>query len=128
VSAKAPENIPHQFPFRLVERVASDAPGRPAVVLGTADGALTGTGPWPVTLVAEALAQAILLVVRPERQGTLRLVALDRVALYQPLEPGDRLEVEVHEVGAFGELRRYACRGLRGGGLAATAEVTVLGS
>lgn len=102
--------------------------GRLAIVLSTADGALTGTGPWPVTLVAEALAQAILLVVRPSPQGTLRLVGLDKVAVYHSLEPGDRLEVEVEELGAFGELRRYACRGRRGGGLAATAEVTVSGS
>ena len=105
-----------------------DPQGRLAVVLSTADGALTGTGPWPVTLVAEALAQAILLVARPSPQGALRLVGLDRVTVYQSLEPGDRLEVEVEELGAFGQLRRYACRSRRGGGLAATAEVTVSGS
>jgi len=128
VSAKAPERIPHEFPFRLVDRVEEGPDGRRTVVLGTANGALTGPGPWPVTLVAEALAQAILLVVQPAGQDAPRLVGLDRVVLYQPLEPGDRLEVEVKEVGSFGELRRYACRGLRGGGLAATAEVTVSGS
>ena len=128
MSARTPEEIPHQFPFRLVERVEQDSKGRLALVLSTADGALTGTGPWPATLVAEALAQAILLVVRPSPQGTLRLVGLDKVTVYQPLEPGDRLEVEVEELGAFGELRRYACRGHRGGGLAATAEITVSGS
>jgi len=48
--------------------------------------------------------------------------------VYQTLEPGDRLEVEVEELGAFGDLRRYRCRGRRGGGLAASAEVTVSGS
>ena len=128
MSTRTPEEIPHRFPFRLVERVEKDPQGRLAVVLSTANGALTGTGPWPVTLVAEALAQAILLVVRPSPQGTLRLVGLDRVTVYQPLEPGDRLEVEVEELGAFGELRRFGCRGRRGGALAATAEVTVSGS
>jgi 3-hydroxymyristoyl/3-hydroxydecanoyl-(acyl carrier protein) dehydratase len=128
VSAKAPEEIPHRFPFRLVERAEPDSHGGFSVVLATAGGTLTGTGPWPITLVAEALAQAILLVVRPSPQGTLRLVGLDKVTVYQSLEPGDRLEVEVEELGAFGELRRYACRGRRGGGLAATAEVTVSGS
>ena len=125
MSSRAPERIPHGFPFRLVERVEESPDGRRTVVLGTADGALTGPGPWPVTLVAEALAQAILLVEQPAGLEAPRLVGLDRVVLYQPLEPGDRLEVEVKELGAFGELRRYACRGLRGGGLAATAEVTV---
>lgn len=127
MSAKAPEHVPHQFPFRLVERVEPNHDGRLAIILSTSGGALPGTGPWPITLVAEALAQAILLVVKPSGPGTFRLVGLDKVALYQPLEPGDRLEVEVEEVGTFGGLRRFLCRGHRGGGLAATAEVTVAG-
>ena len=128
MSPRVPENLPHQFPLRLVERVEPGSNGAVAVALATADGALTGSGPWPVTLVAEALAQAILLVVQPARQGTLRLVGLDNVVMYQTLEPGDRLEVEVEELGVFGELRRYRCRGHRGGALAALAEVTVSGS
>ncbi len=96
-------------------------------MLATANGAATGSEAWPPTLVAEALAQAILVVARPERLGALRLVGLDGVAVFQPLTPGDRLEVEVRELGAFGALRRYRCRGLRGGGLAAVADVTVSG-
>jgi 3-hydroxymyristoyl/3-hydroxydecanoyl-(acyl carrier protein) dehydratase len=127
VSAKASEQVPHQFPFRLVERVESGHDDRLAIVLSTAGGALPGSGPWPITLVAEALAQAILLVVEPAGPGPLRLVGLDKVALYQSLEPGDRLEVAGEELGTFGGLRRYLCRGHRGGGLAATAEVTVSG-
>ena len=125
MSAKASEQIPHQFPFRMVERVEPGHDGRLVIVLSTAGGALAGTGPWPITLVAEALAQAILLVVEPGGPGPLRLVGLDKVALFQSLEPGDRLEVEVEELGTYGGLRRYLCRGHRGGGLAATAEVTV---
>jgi 3-hydroxymyristoyl/3-hydroxydecanoyl-(acyl carrier protein) dehydratase len=123
-----PDPLPHRFPVRLVERVESAPDGRFAVVLATADGALTGPDPWPVTMVAEALAQAILLVVCPARYDNLRLVGLDRVVMHQSLVPGDRLEVEVEELGSFGDLRRYGCRGHRGGALAATAEITVSGS
>ena len=125
MSSKGPEPIPHRFPFRFVERADDAGPERVAVVLGTANGAVTGVGAWSGTLVAEALAQAILDVTRPESRRTPRLVGLDRVAVFQPLTPGDRLEVEVRELGAFGALRRYRCRGLLGGGLAAVAEVTV---
>jgi len=128
VSAAAPERLPHEHPFRLVERVEEGTRGRYAVVLATAGGTLAGPGGWPVTLVAEALAQAILLVVRPERTDALRLVGLKNVLLYQQLMPGDRLEIEVEELGVFGELRRYACRAYRAGALAAVAEVTVSGS
>jgi 3-hydroxymyristoyl/3-hydroxydecanoyl-(acyl carrier protein) dehydratase len=100
---------------------------RAAVVLATAGGFLTGAAEWPVTLVAEALAQAILAVVQPPRRDTLRLVALHEVRLLQPVWPGARLEVEVEERAVFAPLRRYACRALQGGALAATAEITVAG-
>jgi len=125
VSATRPEELPHQFPFRFVERTEKAGDGTVAIVLGTAAGTMTGPGPWPAGLVAEALAQAILLVVRPERVSSLRLVALDRVALFQSVAAGDRLEVAVRELGAFGVLRRFECRATRAGGLAAVAEVTV---
>lgn len=122
-----PEAIPHEYPFRLVERVAEVDSSRFGVVLGTANGALTPTGIWPVTLIAEALAQSILLVVRPPSQETLRLVALDRVAVLQPIAAGDRLEVEVRQIAALAPLRRFSCRARRAGALAAVAEVTVSG-
>ncbi len=125
MSATPLEPLPHKHPFRFVERAGESERGRVAVVLATADGTMTGPGPWPVALVAEALAQAVLLVVRPDRTSALRLVALDRVVVSQPVAAGDRLEVEVREVGAFGDLRRYESRATRGGALAAAAEVTV---
>jgi len=125
VSARTPEGIPHEFPCRLVERAEEGRGGRVAVVLGTAGGALTGTGAWPVTLVSEALAQAILLVVRPERQDALRLIGLDGVRVVQQVSPGDRLEVDVAQTGELGSLRKYRCRALRAGGLVAVADVTV---
>ncbi len=128
MSAVTAEKLPHGFPFRLIERVEPAVGGRVAIALSTANGALTAHRPWPVTLVAEALAQAILIIVRPVRLASLRLVALDKVALHQPVGAGDRLEVEVEELGAFGGLRRFACRGRRDGMLAAEAEVTVSGS
>ncbi len=96
-----------------------------ALVLGTGGGALTGTGTWPVSLVAEALAQAILLVFPPAEASALRLIAVDKARIVQPLEAGDRVEVEAEELGQFGSLRRYACRAVSSGALAAVAEITV---
>jgi hypothetical protein len=120
-----PDAVPHEYPFRFIERVEGEPSDRLAVALASAGGFLTGSGPWPLTLVAEALAQAILLVRPPAGGGTLRLVALDRVSQAQPLFAGDRLEVEVHELGAFGLLRRFSCYATRGGAFAAAAEITV---
>ena len=97
------------------------------MVLGSGNGALTGTEPWPLGLVAEAMAQAILAVGKRRSGVEPRLIGLDEVRVLQPLVAGDRLEVEVVEIGSFGSLRRYRCRGMCAGALAATAAVTVSG-
>ncbi len=118
-------DLPHRFPFRLVERAERTERGTIAVLLGTAGGFLTGVVPWPVTLVAEALAQSILLVAPPQQRDSLRLVGMSKVALSQPISAGDRIEVAVEEVASLGAMRRFACRALRGGALVAVAEITV---
>ena len=125
MSALRPEPAPHAYPFRLVERAEVIDAKRVALVLSSANDTLLPAGEWPVTLVAEALAQAILHVVAPPATSEIRLVGLDRVRLLQPVGPGARLEVEVAEQARLAALRRFACRALQGGALAATAEVTV---
>jgi hypothetical protein len=127
VSAPPPDRQPHAYPFRLVEKAELIDERRVGLVLATADGSLMRDREWPVTLVAEALAQAILVVIGPPRTADVRLVGLDRVRLLQPVRPGARLEVEVEELAAFVPLRRYSCRAHQGGALAATAEITVSG-
>jgi hypothetical protein len=117
--------VPHVFPFRLVERSEERNGRRVAVVLGTVDGALATPGPWSASLVAEALAQAVLLNVPRATGRTPWLAGLDGVELLQPIGAGDRLEVETQLEGSFGGLHRFACRALSGGALAAVAHVTV---
>lgn len=116
---------PHAFPFRLVERAERRGERSVAVVLATGGGFLRSTFPWPVTLVAEALAQAILIVDPPQRIDRVRLAAMHSVSLCQEVVAGDRLEVEVEPLGSMGGLRRYRCRATRGGALAALADLTV---
>ncbi len=126
MSLPHPEALPHAFPFRLVER-AEDVGGlRTAVVLASGGGFLAPGTPWPVTLVAEAIAQSILLVAeRPVNAGTLRLVGIDGVRLLQPVTAGDRLEIEVRRAAGYAALQRFDCRAVKAGALAAVAEVTV---
>ncbi len=117
--------VPHAFPSRLIERLERRGDGKVVLVLATADAFLRQARPWPVTLVAEALAQSILLADPPLRLERLRLAGLDNVALLQEVLAGDRLDVEVDRVGEFGELRRYRCRATRAGAVVALADVTV---
>ncbi len=126
MSAPPPE-LPHSYPFRLVERAEVIGGQRVALVLATANGSLLPNGEWPVTLVAEALAQAILMVFESPRAADLRLVGLNKVRLLQRVFPGARLEVAVEQLAVFAPLRRYGCRAHQGGALAATAEITVSG-
>ncbi len=128
MSRSLPEPLPHRFPFRLVDTVAMDADRGSAVVLLSAGDFFAGSGPWPVTLVAEALAQSILLLHGRETSvRRLRLVAIHGARILAPLAAGDRIEVETAETAAFGPMRRYTCRAVRSGALAATAEITVAG-
>jgi hypothetical protein len=127
VSATLPDGVPHSFPFRLIERVDADAAGPFAILASTAAGFLTRGRALPLTLVAEALAQAILLIHRPARPDSLLLVGLDRVELLQTVTAGDRVEIRVAEMGVLGALRRYSCEAWHSGQLAATEEVTVTG-
>lgn len=127
MSPTAPETFRHAYPFKLAERMEQTDNGAVGIVLATADGDLTRGGPLPASLVFEALAQAILVVERPAGGAPPRLVGIDGARLLQPVEPGDRLEVAVAPQGSFGSLRRYACRAVRAGALAAVAEFTVSG-
>lgn len=78
-----------------------------------------------MTLVAEALAQAIAMVHGDAVSDQVRLVALHGVRLRRELSAGDRVEVELKEEGRWDRLRRYACRALRGGAPVAEATVSV---
>lgn len=121
------DGIPHQFPFRLVERAEVKGGKEIAVVLGTGGGFLTVGEAWSASLVAEALAQAILLFKKPEDFQKLRLAAFNRVVVHRPIGAGDRLEIEAEELAVFGSMRRYRCQARCGGALAASAEITVTG-
>jgi 3-hydroxymyristoyl/3-hydroxydecanoyl-(acyl carrier protein) dehydratase len=127
VSPTPPETLRHAYPFKLAERMERTDDGTVAIVLATADGELTRGVALPASLVFEALAQSILLVEPPPAGGALRLVGIDGARVLQPLGAGDRVEVAVTGLGSFGALRRYACRAVSGGALAAVAEFTVSG-
>lgn len=120
MSRRQPDTLPHRPPFRFAERQ-----GETVVVLPTVGAFESCPFPVPLTMLTEALAQAILLADPPACQERLRLVAIDRATLKQEVGPGDRLAVECRKEASFGNLRRYACRALRGGALVAEVTVTV---
>lgn len=127
MSPTPPETLRHTYPFKLAERMERTDDGTVAIVLVTEDGELTRGAALPASLLFEALAQSILLVDPRPAGGALRLVGIDGARVLQPVAAGDRVEVAVTGLGSFGRLRRYACRAVSGGALAAVAEFTVSG-
>lgn len=119
--------VPHRFPFRLVDGIEADATGERATVSLTANGFLARGEPWPVTLVAEALAQAIAALKGGGGGVQARLVALHGVQLRQTVFAGDRLRVEVREEARLGNRRRFVCRAWRAGALVAEGTISVTG-
>ncbi len=120
MSRRQPDPLPHQPPFRFAERK-----GEEVVVVPAAGAAESFPFPVPLTMLTEAMAQAILLSDPPEHSEGLRLVAIDQASLRQEVNAGDRLSVVCRKEASFGKLRRYACRALRGGSLVAEVTVTV---
>ncbi|MGC8917100.1 MAG: hypothetical protein ACP5NF_08995 [Thermoanaerobaculum sp.] len=120
MSRKPPEILPHQPPFRF-----ADSDGHAVVILPTAGAGESFPEPVPLTLITEAMAQAILLLHPPPTRDRLRLVAIDDAFLGGEVRAGDRLEVSCQPEAGFGTLRRFSCRAVRGGALVAQARITV---
>ena len=104
----AVEAVPHRFPFRW-SRSWTSRRRRLRIVLGTARDA-DRNEPWPVTLVAEALAQAILLVEPPDRSASSASVGCSRRLAAASGGAGDRLRGGGRFGRVLGALRRYRCR------------------
>ena len=97
-------NIPHRYPFRLVDRVLEHVPGISAVgELDVVDSAFWVPGHFPEyavmpgVLIVEALAQAgaVALLSLPENRGRLAFFAgIDKVRFKRQVVPGDTLRLE----------------------------------
>lgn len=116
--SRRPPDLPHQPPFRFV------APGFSGPKFASTAGE-AGSEFVSIALLAEAMAQAILLADPPEDTHNLRLVGLDQVVLRQEVQPGDQVDIEVAKHGQFARLARYRCRMLRGGSVVAEGIITV---
>ncbi len=101
-------HLPHRYPFLLIDRVLSYTPGES--LLGYKN--VTFNEPFfqghfpqkpimPGVLIIEALAQATGLLAfrtveqKAERDTLYYLVGVDRARFKRPVEPGDRLMMEV---------------------------------
>lgn len=111
--------IPHRFPFLLVDRVLSCTPGERLTAVKNVtinepffSGHFPGEPVMPGVLILEALAQAgLLLGIRtagPQAAGTIAYFAgIDKARFKRQVVPGDRLVLEVELVTAKRRLWRF---------------------
>jgi UDP-3-O-[3-hydroxymyristoyl] N-acetylglucosamine deacetylase/3-hydroxyacyl-[acyl-carrier-protein] dehydratase len=111
------ENLPHRYPFLLVDRVIEFEPNRRIVALKNVtinepffNGHFPGHAIMPGVLIVEAMAQAggLLLMNAMEDPASkvVYFMALDDVRFRRPVRPGDQLEFEVELVQFRGRVFR----------------------
>ena len=100
--------LPHQFPFRLVDRLDG---GRIVLVLSTNASWVRGADDLPRALGIEILAQAAMLLL-PDGLGRERglLAGIDRAEFQRGIRAGDRLTVEATALGGFGKVMKVEGR------------------
>ena len=100
--------LPHRYPFLLVDRVLELEPGKRIRAVKNVSvnepcfqGHFPGLPIFPGVLILETLAQASgLLVFKapelcPQQDSLYMLVGVDRARFKRPVEPGDRLLLDV---------------------------------
>ena len=132
---KVLELLPHRYPFLLVDRVEECVPGER--LLGYKNVTFNEpffTGHFPVkpvmpgVLIVEALAQATgLLAMETEpdeaRNKLYYFVGIDKARFKKPVEPGDRLDLEVHLKGTKRGIWMFTGEARVDGAVVATAEI-----
>jgi 3-hydroxyacyl-[acyl-carrier-protein] dehydratase len=101
-------NLPHRYPFLLIDRVLDYVPGKSLTAVKNVtinEPFFTGHFPhrpvMPGVLIMEALAQATGLLAfktkegYPDKNTLYYLVGIDNARFKQPVEPGDQLVLEV---------------------------------
>lgn len=119
--------LPHSFPFRLVDRLGGDGVG----LRLSAGGRLDATRGWPPTLALEVLAQSAASLAGPApASGGGALAAIDAVVFHpqlahRPLLAGETLIAELAPRGRFGRLLKVGGKVLRDGETVVEAELVL---
>lgn len=130
------ELLPHRYPFLLIDRVLSYEVN--SFLLGYKNISINEpffSGHFPIkpvmpgVLILEALAQATGLLAMesaPETQGERSLyylVGIDKARFKRPVEPGDRLDLEVRLSGTKRGIWMFAGEAKVDGALVASADI-----
>ena len=130
------EQIPHRYPFLLVDRVVECIPGESIVVVKNVSANepyFTGHFPdhmiMPGVLIIEAMAQAagllaIATVKEQPKSGTIYyFVGIDKARFKRPVVPGDQLTIKATITSIRASLQKFDARAEVDGQLVAKGEL-----
>ena len=102
--------LPHRYPFLLVDRVIECTPGESIIVLKIVtyneqffQGHFPNKPVMPAVLILEAMAQAAGILAQSTSESGLNertiyyFVGVEKARFRKPVEPGDQLFIEVHQ-------------------------------
>ncbi|MGH8279113.1 MAG: 3-hydroxyacyl-ACP dehydratase FabZ [Gammaproteobacteria bacterium] len=128
--------LPHRYPFLLVDRVLSCEPGKRLTAVKNVTinepffpGHFPGRPVMPGVLILEALAQATGLLAfatighAPEEGTLYYFVGVDHARFKKPVEPGDQLLLKVEYLWDRRGVWKFAARAEVGTQVAAEAEL-----
>lgn len=130
------DQIPHRYPFLLVDRVLECTPGESIVVIKNVSANepyFTGHFPdhmiMPGVLIIEAMAQAAgLLAIAtaegdPTRDTIYYFVGIDKARFKRPVVPGDQLTISATITSMRASLQKFDARAEVDGELVAKGEL-----
>jgi beta-hydroxyacyl-ACP dehydratase FabZ len=127
--------LPHRYPFLLIDRVISLAPGEEIAALKNVtvnepyfQGHFPDAPIMPGVLIVEAMAQAggvlVLESMSKEQHGRpVYFMGLDKVRFRKPVVPGDQIIFEVKLLKLRSKAAKLAGRAIVAGNLVAEAEL-----
>ena len=131
------KQLPHRYPFLLVDRVLELNKGKNIKALKNItinepffEGHFPNRPVMPGVLMIEALAQAAALLAfdaldaAPNDQMIYYFAGIDAARFKRPVEPGDQLILEAELVRMKAGIFKFKARALVDGGLAVEAELT----
>lgn len=128
-------NVPHRYPFLLVDRIKDCTPGKEIVALKNVTinepffpGHFPGHPVMPGVLILEALAQASLLLgiasTEEQAEGMLYyFVGIDKARFKRPVVPGDQLTLHSRLLKSRAAMWKFSTEARVDGQLACSAEM-----
>ena len=130
--------LPHRYPFLLVDRVLECVPGQHIVALKNVTfnepffpGHFPHRPVMPGVIIIEALAQAAGILafttvgIIPDAETRFYFVAIDHARFRKPVEPGDQLKLTVTLLRAFKGIWKFHGVAEVGGAEVASTEIMV---